>query len=284
MNILTKISVVVLVVLVLFASAVMIAISVVPQNYRTAYLNEKASNELANTAAVNAMLAQRATEQQLLTANNQLAALKTGSAGEIEALKGQLVTAQADNTVLKTNVAAINANLLKNNGLVEVAQTQAKTAETNMAKLRADLDDLNKRNTELASQLTRIQGDLVAAEQQNRSKNVEIQGYKEQITKLMNQLAEVAPNRAKEAMAAPVTTATPDVTGRVNGVKENLVSVNIGSAKGIKEGMKLTISRSGKLVGSLIVQRADLGESAGVLTDKQMDPQINDTVRPASNQ
>jgi hypothetical protein len=276
LNILTKISVVVLVVLVLLTSAVMITTSVVPTNYRDEWQKEKGRADLANLTAQNSVLAARAATLELDAAKSELKKVQDQDNVKITQLTTDLNAAKATNVLQGTQFVVYNDRLTDLESHVEVAQRGRDVADKALAEVRKDVGELNQRKAELENQVGKLNADLAFAQDQIRSKSVTIQDLKEQNQKLSVKLAETP---GAGAAAAPVpATNVPEVTGKVTEVSGDIVSINVGSAKGLKDGMVLVISRGGQFVAHLRVQRVELGEAAGVLEEKQMDVQQGDTV------
>ena len=61
-------------------------------------------------------------------------------------------------------------------------------------------------------------------------------------------------------------------------VSNDVVSINIGSAGGIKPGMRLIIYRENKFVANLRIAEVDINEAVGIISDKKQDPVQGDKV------
>jgi cell shape-determining protein MreC len=69
-----------------------------------------------------------------------------------------------------------------------------------------------------------------------------------------------------------------NIKGQVTAVQGDALSINVGSAKGVREGMVLVIHRKDKLVGYLRIDEVEVDEAVGIIEEKQSDPQQGDTV------
>jgi len=71
------------------------------------------------------------------------------------------------------------------------------------------------------------------------------------------------------------------ITGKVIDVQDDLLSIDIGSAMGVQEGMRMVIHRKDQFVSYLRIEMVEKDEAVGVIVDKQIDPQKGDEVFPA---
>ena len=58
-----------------------------------------------------------------------------------------------------------------------------------------------------------------------------------------------------------------------------MASINIGSAKGIKKGMRLIVFREDNFVAHLQIELVDLNNAAGVIVNKRLEPRKTDKVK-----
>ncbi len=270
MNILTKISVVLLLVLALFASGVFISASVVPDNWRKSYQDEHARYEEAYTMAGSALLALRNVQLERDKTAQQLALLKQSS----DASADQQAQAIADaNTKLAAETAKVNAfttSLTKLEADVRRAQDSADIKDKIITDVRAQLDQLNKQNTALLAQVNQGEGENDRLKKLVESLQVALQDLKEQLLKAMDK------NQPSEKPVAVASDDNVKVEGQVTGVNGDIASINVGSTKGIKKGMTLVVYRDrGNAVSFLAhlqITNADLSESAGIVVDR--DPAV----------
>ena len=285
MNILTKICVVVLLVLVLFSSGVFISSAVTPDNWRMNYLNQLARAEQAVTLALNTQLALRQEQLNRDAISKELQAVRSDSVKQVGTLSADLATANTDLKKKDADLSAANADLKKSLANLEMAMgvTKIKDAQlTEASKLLATANADNQRLNSTVNQLTSEADRYVS---KNKSLAEMNQMQKEYITQLLEQKAQPAP-AAGTGTATTVTPSgeTPKVDGQVTAVSGDIVSVNIGSSKGLKVGMTLIVYRnvpSGvELVGKLTIkpEGLDLSETSGVITGRKGEVKQGDLV------
>lgn len=270
MNILTKICVVVLVVLVLFASVTVIKVASVPQNWRYYYELEK------DKAALHA---QGARVQKLLT-SRQAAEIKDlrGRADQLaidlaNEKKARVPTPEELRTrELAAKLDAQNTRLTELQLNVQAMSERNVTLQDQLDKSReliARLQDQNRRTT---AELTQIRGKFEREQGLVRALQRQLQDRDERILELEKQVV----GGVVAGKGAP--TAAGKITGAITAVESELASINIGSAQGVTRGLKLYIYRDASFVGYLLVDDVDEGEAAGTVVEKQLDPMVGDKV------
>ena len=271
MNILTKISVVILLVLVLVASTVFINMAVVSPNWKYYYDQEKLR---AAYNAQNARLQQLAllrVEQERKDAERrrdelaaQVAKLQQEKLPTPAELPGKLDQFE---TSLKEQVA-VNDAMNKRNELL-VGQLDDK---------RKKIDELETNLRDARLEMVQTQRKLERSERVVQALQRQLQDRDERIREL-----ELTMQRGPVTAAPGGTVATsagvlPRVEGAITAVRGDLASINIGAAQGIKQGMKLYIYRDARFVGYLRVMEVQDGEAAGEIVDRQVDPIPGDKV------
>jgi uncharacterized phage infection (PIP) family protein YhgE len=271
LNILTKICVVVLLVLVLFACVTFIKTATVPQNWRYYHERERDRATL-NEQAVR--------YQKLLAIRQEL---------EMGKLRGQTDQLAAEVTRLKTEKVP-GPDELRTRELVAKLDEQ----NTRLNELQLTVKAMSERNKQLQQQLDQSRSTVAQLQQQNRRQTADItelrgeverqqglvrglqrqlQDRDERIKELEQQIVQGVPRGEK--------TGTPGlgkISGRITAVQGELASINIGSAHGVTRGLKLYICRDASLVGYLLVDEVEEGEAGGKVVDKQLDPIIGDKV------
>ena len=274
MNILTKISVVLVVVLGLFMGVVLINVATLIPNYKQAYTNEQNKNEQSNTLAMNTMLALRNAQIQLDDVNKKLATLTLADAGTLAARDKTISDLEADKAKLAVQVDGFKDALTTLGANLTVAQAESTAKEKIIADQSARQKELIAEN----QQLTKVGAEQLSAigrlEQVIRANDVTIQDYKEQLLK-----------KNQPTPGKPAETASGDlqkIDGQITATSGNAASINIGSAKGIKPGMKLIVYRetrnTSQILGYLQISDVDLSESGGVIVDRQGDVKQGDLV------
>ena len=273
MNVLTKICIVVLVVLVIFSSAVFITKATVDPVYATAAENQKTRADILSVQVANDQVAlasltdslsqeRQAKASQAEEANKQISQLQSdliAEQGKTQALSSdksvQLLTlsTQANNNSVLTNQNKLLIEQLK------AAQTLAGDKQIESQKLSADLLALKSQSASQELLLETLTSRLADAQEEARN-------------------ARTTGTTGTTGTSSGATASQDQVTGTVTTVRNDLASINIGSGNGVKKGAKLIIFREGKLVGYLQIESVDAGEAVGIVMDKVIDPAKGDKV------
>lgn len=270
MSILTKISVVILVVLVLLAVPVFITKATVDPSYRQLAEEQKREIQaLSQTARMqNAALqvAQRERDDAR-TATSETAAQKQARIDQLEVENSSLK--QTVNQ-LKNDVTGISGTLAQMKVADEANLARTKELEAKLAAAIAEADKLQKESISLNTLLKQAQADKDNWEQLVRVRDETI-----------HQLEEELERRAAAgatAAAAESPTIAAQVVGTVTAVRGDYASINLGSAKGIKQGMQLVVYRGSEYVAHLRVEEVEVQQAAGVITDRRGAVQQGDKV------
>ena len=279
MDILTKISVVVLVVLVLLAVPVFINGVLVPQNYKQAYTDEQAKVTAAEQKARENSVAYETALQQLQQARQQASTLSSQGQQELENARRQLQTEQLRSADLASKLDSINAQVVDLNANYQRYIERANQFSATIADQQKQLDDLRQSNVKQEEDLRQARGDYERVEQINRGLREQLAELHETVEGKTGVAAPAAGNVAQPAAAGTAATAAPaGLSGTVTAVKGDLASINIGTANGVAPGMELVIARGGLLVGYLRIEQADVSTADGIISDRQMDVQQGDRV------
>lgn len=281
MNILTKISVVVLLVVILASCVVFISMATVLPNYKLLYEGEKTRNDGFSQSARTAELVAARLRSDLELAQSRAQGISDSSEKEVARLKIDLEKVNGEKADLANRLMSMDTTLKdvqktqasqneRNDALAKELDT-ARTAKNDVDKdLRQTLDKLNQGNLELERR-----------EKQMEFMKEEIARLEEQIRTMQTQMAKGGP--AGTPGNAPGATASkepaPKVNGTVTAVKNEIVSINVGSSKGVKQGTLMMIYRDGAYVAQLQIQEVDDGASAGIITKKKLDPMQGDKVQ-----
>ncbi len=118
--------------------------------------------------------------------------------------------------------------------------------------------ELQAYNLQLNDRVEELSANLVVLNQQLNQRLQEITGYRDENRTMREQLklgTSGGPVTAGPAPAARAATpaATSPITGEVTAVREGLVTVNVGSASGVREGLQLVVLRSNDYICDLQV-------------------------------
>jgi small-conductance mechanosensitive channel len=251
--------------------------SIVP-NYRQAYENAEMNNKIFSSQI-------RVAEQATAAANYELEKVKDQQSQLVEH------AAQAKSDADQ----ALAAKLDENRKLTAINESQ-KAQLVNLTANAAAKDDLLKdafarleaaraANEKLTKEYARVE-DLLKQEQSTSARRESQKKFDdEQIQELKDQLKELQARVAAGGAAAKTgeTPVTPEndaiISGTITAVRDDMASINVGSAKGVKAGMRFTVYRGAQYVGMFQVQgEVGLDSSAGVIVLKKLDAAMGDKV------
>ena len=271
MNILTKICVVVLLVLVLFASVTFLTMATVPQNWRHLHKQEVQRRQLSDQAVRFEKLHSARLSEEIKDIKTRADALATELA---EAKKDKVPDPAALRTAaLQAAIDAANTRLAELQLNVEAMSKRNEALSASLDQSRQAIAGLQKENRRATGEITQLRGQLERSERVVRALQRQLQDRDERIAELEKQVV-----RGVAATDAATPQAVGKIAGTITAVRGELASINIGSAHGVSRGLKLFIYRKANFVGYLLVDEVDEGESAGTIVDKQLDPVAGDKV------
>ena len=282
MNILTKICVVVLFVLILIACTVFINLATESPNYRKAFEDEQQRAELNAMAARHAELLNSALISQRDNALKRVKAAEDEQKRIVEQLRIEMEAERVKVANLQNDVTRMSADLTKLRINAEEALKRTDLLSTHLDDARAEIDTLTREKLELDDMLKQTQAKADRQEKGLRALQEEITERDEVIQGLREKLATggiAEDSVAAEAAIGPAR----DIVGTVTAVKDDVASINLGSAKGIRPNMKLMIYRDEGFVGYLRVENVEASESAGFVFDNVRDAMPGDKVSPITN-
>ncbi len=274
MNILTKISIVVLLVLILTACVVFVTQATVPANYKLLYEQEKVAggiDRMNARAKMNELLDATAA---LDTALTQLKELKLAKASEVSGLEASLASSRAQIAQMLNNNKALASALTGLKNELKTSNDRSGLLTVQLATSRKTNNDLTKENIrldELVKQAEAGKDRLDKVARVNAERSRELEEENEQLR------AGGATGRSTAGGYVPAVS-SEKIIGTITAIKGDLASINIGSAKGVKRNMKLIIHRGPQMVAYLRIADVDIDQAAGVITDRQLEPMTNDKV------
>ena len=285
MSILTKVCIVVLLVLILLACPVFITQATMAPNYRLAYDQERIRAELHAQSARQAHLALRRALEESKLSNTQATEELTRRQQKIDALQLDLTQQRQENVNLTGKIDKINmslADLEKNyKATFERGELLAKDLDEARKEI-AKLNDVYRRTDELLKQkqadVDRMDKVIKVLREELVNREDRIKELEEKVVALQMKGAAVAVGEgAEQAPALPAT----EVTGTITAIKDDMASINVGSAKGIAQGMKLIVYRGSSFVANLKIVEVDTNQAAGIIIDRKLDPMQGDKVTSA---
>jgi hypothetical protein len=277
LNILTKISIVVLVVLSLFVSAVFITQASIVPNYKQLYDAQKTQSDInAMTANQREVLAQRL-QQDVTQLKNELDKSLGNSNAQKQKFETDLLAVTGERDQARRESGDKQNTLDRLAVAVTSLNARLNTAGDDLKAARTENDRLAKANLDLTQQFQETSARLDREIRQGeffRSTIADLQ-------KLVKDLQETRPTVAAGEKAADHGTANEGdsrYTGSVTSVRNDLAQINIGSSNGVKKGDKLYVYRDGKFLAYLKIETVDATSSAGIISERQADIKQDDKV------
>ena len=280
MSILTKIFVVLQVVLVLLACPVFITQATVAPNYRDLWEKEKDRSKMYAQSAQHAGLAMNMLREQLTRAENKAndaEAQRSKRESELLADKAEVQTAYAG---LEAIIKRMTAEMQGQQAIVQDFSRRydllTKQGRTQRDKINELIESNNRMNSMLKDEQTKVEriGKIAKV-------------YSEKIVELQDKIEELNIElvRYKRGDKAPMPGGkddripdTPPIEGTILAVDGAIASINVGSARGVRRGMRLVIYRGSNYVGRLHIVEVNARSAAGSVVDSPLQPQIGDKV------
>jgi chromosome segregation ATPase len=284
LSILTKICIVLLVVVALLVTPIFIAQATVPANYRIAYERELQQKKAA-------LQTSRQYQIAAVNARDQLTRIQKASSADKAELQREKAKLQRELDAKELRVAGLTGKLDQVQQSLEKLQiAYNKEIEyrdsivSQLKECREDADDLRAQNRQLSnslrqeqSQVARLKKALDLQEEIVAEKNREIEKLNEKITEYQRTGAVASREDGESEVTAP-----SNISGTVTAVRDNLASINIGSAQGVKEGMKLMIYRGDNFVSYLRIEEVRVDQAVGTIAGQQLQPMQDDKVASPS--
>ncbi len=276
MNILTKICVVVLVVTSIVASVVFINLATVSPNWRDAYNREADAYKVLAAKYRGFAEVSETLSKDRNDLRKALDAQKTKALADIAELN-------EDKNKLEITIADLNRQLaLKAN----ITPDSGKATTEYLYKQQKELRDAWETEAKTRLKLVEVESQLLSEQAKNKRLENSLRVIKEKaqsqttmIVKLNERISELEVLEGKKTV---VDTAVPvpatKISGTVTGVNDNLASVNVGSAQGLKAGMQLIVCRGDQFVGHLKIEEVGVNEAAGIIVNRRLAPLQGDKV------
>jgi hypothetical protein len=276
LSILTKISIVILVVASIVASVVFTALATVQPNWKHSYDQEiQAYNRLEGRCQEYMAEAVQA-RTKLTNASSDYntkysSAVDRMYAAQQAALElANQITKQTDNNgLLAAKIAEIQRTAEKN--LVTLRQYKAEGEAA-----RKDLMVATKSLSDISDVLSKAESVIEQIQLNNKGARETIAELRAQLVQKDETIAKLRRSGGKIKKDTGEVFADEAITGTISAVDNQLVAINVGSANGIKKGMKLIVYRGGTFVGHIRIQQVKLDESVGLVIDKKINPQPGD--------
>ncbi len=285
MSILTKVLIVVQAVVILVAVPLFIAQATAPVNWRHAYEREQDFRQAAEQTSRQYQIAAKNAAVQLSDIQQALSASRDKLIRTQADLQRQLASERSRNAQLLARLDALSKDTsdLKISLDREITIREKLTNERD--GLLEELDKTSARLREMEDTLAQVTGErdrLLKLDRQRQQTiaqlKVELQECQDQIRDLKVAVASGGGSVDGDEGDDGEVTTDVEISGTVTAVRNGLASINIGSAQGIKKGLKMMVYRGPNFVAYLRIDEVQADKAAGTILDKQLDPMQGDKV------
>ena len=288
MSTLTKVFIVVLVVFSIAFTTMTVSIVAQSTDWRDTAQKYGEHARVADTNLRNVIAASAATEATLRDSIKS----HLEKIGEVE---GQLKTIGAEMAQLRSDLAKAESEKSSTEAMNRGLLAQLQIADAGRAEYRKQRDEIEKRNIELErrnidlnDRVNEQTARIAVLAEQKRQYEQQLNILKTENEKLARTAGRTTGASVLEAPAgmamSNVTPLTPisstPVRGKVMEVSGNLVTISVGSADGVKEGMVFMIERGDQYVGDLKISMVSPNQSAGrIVGNPTLAPAQGDQVK-----
>lgn len=173
-------------------------------------------------------------------------------------------------------------------GVMTGFEQSVRNLQASLSETQKQLDQAREKGIKDQKELNLLTADLYEKIVQLKNADAERRRTLEKLEQMKAQGGtgsprEVIPVTPLNQTAKPATsTATvptgSDIKGLIENVDQNLVTLSIGSADGVREKMVFHVTRGDRFMCDIIVTNVDINKSAGTLDLVQEPPQVGDTV------
>ena len=286
MSTLTKILIVLLTISSIFLCGIVVTYVANADNYRQLYNSQRAAKDSLQesvndlTKRLNAKEAEKNDLEDNL--GNQITSLKI----ELDELKGQLQGSEREKAALLQRVDRFAADVetftktnADNRTLLEDTIKTWKSVEADLIKEQSQ----HKETARLLLEKLAIIQTLETKKKQLLEEKVVLQGRLDKLLQPTGKIPTVPVTVTSEkdiARPAPVTTRDIGLKGLVTDVdlKNKMVSISIGIADGVREGMKFHVTRGDNFICDILIIDTDAEKAIGAMELVQEQPKAGDTV------
>jgi cell shape-determining protein MreC len=283
---LTKILIVLLTLSSIFLCGIVVTYVANTDDYKRQYNDLRADRDSLSrkakdlTKQVNEKIDQKKQLEDRL--NKEIASLKA----EMSRLQGELSAAEREKSVLLQKVnnwASITKDFSettdKQGRLLKNTLDELKEAQAERIKERKEL---NETTTALVEKMAVIEA-LEAENKRVLEEKTELQSRLDRFLQPVGKVAAApVPVTRRKAAARPIGPVVRDIDlrGLVTAVdfKNSMASISIGTADGVKEGMKFHVTRGDEFLCDILIIDVDTEEAVGILELVQQQPRVGDNV------
>ncbi len=277
MDILTKICIVILVPLILMACVVFVNLAAEPARYNELYKQQQERATVYEKTAQFALLGEQQAKVKMDLVAKTADADRARLTADLEAKRVELEKMQSAYSQLKRNTDDITSKLTVLDKKVEQQDEERKKFDERIAEAQKEIAKSEKVVADLQKDVLEARNKAQGLAQTLRVRDEAVRELNERTAKLERDLKDA---HAGTAVAAKGTEDTSDavINGAVDAVQGEIVQLNIGSAQGVRKGMKMIIYRDTHFVGRVEISEVQAAASGGRIEDKQLDPRKGDKV------
>jgi DNA polymerase III alpha subunit (gram-positive type) len=281
---LTKILIVLLTISSIFLCGIVVTYVASADNYREKYKDIESKRDALeeNVESLNKQLNEKVQQKDELekTLKSQLAAAKT-SADELQAKLSNVEREKAELLERVNSWASITKDFQqtteKHTQTLNAALEEVKQLKAEQIKLSKELEQTS---TTLVEKMAMMES-LEAEKRRRTEEKAELESRLDKLLQAGGKEAVVSPSVTPErGVALPVRPDTEpiDLKGRVTEVdlKSSLATISLGSADGVREGMKFHVTRGDAFICDVLIVDVDVEKSVGVLELVQQPPKVGD--------
>jgi chromosome segregation ATPase len=187
-------------------------------------------------------------------------------AGDLENRNNELLAERNTNKSLTSQLNQLNNILAASDAERKVLQSQLQQLTKDNSGVRTDNFRLTEENQKLTLQRQLYEQEIRLLKEQNFS-------LSDRLEKIRSKSA--VPTQAEASPAVPGKAQAADsverssILGEITEIRDNLASISVGSAQGVRDGMEFTIYRNNQYLGKLRITKVLADQSAGELISKQ---------------
>ncbi len=237
-------------------------------DYKKIAADLTAKKNAADTAAATAAANETSAKEALNQAQNQLAAQTTAANNERTQAAAELLKKNTELADVQKQLAVSMAQLSEAVTGMKASQTAQNALNTQVAELRASIDDLQKKKVELDTAIADLTNQRDTLENERRKLAERVSSidtdYQKAVAALTKAGIKFGPNISPDWTSPPINGVVREVR-----VIEQVpyATISVGSADAVTQGMKFrVVDRStGEFLGMLTVQAVESNEASGRL-------------------
>jgi hypothetical protein len=281
---LTKILIVLLTLSSIFLCGIVVTYVASANNYRLAYDNQVKDVQAAKTLYQTKM---RLADEQVANAQRERDTAeqkKTELEAQIAQIQADLVTAQTSNFGNQERLTNLAGTVSSLNQTIGSMEQSLSLARSELDKIRNEQVKDRKALNEVTAALNEKSVQVDALESERRRLLEQKTALDEQLAKLakggkLPPIEAVTPE-ISGAKAAPPVTSQVSLKGKIveANLKNNLVTISLGSADGVRTGMRFHVIRGDSFICDIVITNVDVERSAGTPELVRQQPQVGDVV------